>query len=408
MDFDYDTAFASAPAEAYETLLLDALRGDATNFTRTDAVEQSWRIVDPLIESWAHDGRRAAPVRGRHLGARCGRRHARARRQALAAPVSGVSVEEVESALATLRREHLGTRRAAVRTSLLDLVAVCDDDALAAELQEAVEALPSSRPSRALLALVRKGDGPVEFKVQVFAHNTGGDELAVFSESVSLVSGGGGAPLPSLIAGLLLPDLPVVLLWRARPRIQSALLKGLWPLATRIVVDSTGEPGTLEALHVLIAREPRRPIGDLSWTKIQGWRETVARMFDVPENVRALGRLQRISIRHVGPADAQARLLGAWVRSRTGIAAPIELTPEERDDMRSGSITSVTLDCAGTDYRVERVDEGIARLDAPLVPSQNVRIRVPQLRHLLALELEQQGSDPAFEDAVRALSASPN
>ena len=76
--------------------------------------------------------------------------------------------------------------------------------------------------------------------------------------------------------------------------------------------------------------------------------------------------------------------------------------------MRSGSITSVTLVCAGPDYRVERVDEGIARLDAPLVPSQNVRIRVPQLRHLLALELEVQGSDPAFEDAVRALSASPN
>jgi glucose-6-phosphate 1-dehydrogenase len=56
MDFDYDAAFASAPAEAYETLLLDALRGDATNFTRTDAVEQSWRIVDPLMESWAQSG----------------------------------------------------------------------------------------------------------------------------------------------------------------------------------------------------------------------------------------------------------------------------------------------------------------------------------------------------------------
>jgi len=317
--------------------------------------------------------------------------------------VTRVSVEEVESALAALRREHLGDRRGSVRTSLLDLVAVCDDEALAAELAEAVEALPSSRPSRALLALVRSGDGPVEFEARVFARETGGDEFAVFSESVSLTSGGGGAPLPSLIAGLLLPDLPVVLLWRARPRIQSALLKGLWPLATRVVVDSTGEPGTLEALQVLIAREPQRPVGDLSWTKIQGWRETVARMFDVPESAQALARLERIAIRHVAPADAQARLLAAWVRSRTGITAPVELTAETRDDMRSGSITCVTLVCAGADYRVERVDEGIARLDAPLVPSQNVRIRVPQLRHLLALEFEVQGRDPAFEDAVRAL-----
>ena len=35
MDFEYGTAFASPPAEAYETLLLDAMRGDPTNFTRT-------------------------------------------------------------------------------------------------------------------------------------------------------------------------------------------------------------------------------------------------------------------------------------------------------------------------------------------------------------------------------------
>jgi glucose-6-phosphate 1-dehydrogenase len=56
MDFQYDTAFASAPAEAYETLLLDAMRGDATNFTRTDAVVQSWLAVEPVLDSWRHEG----------------------------------------------------------------------------------------------------------------------------------------------------------------------------------------------------------------------------------------------------------------------------------------------------------------------------------------------------------------
>jgi len=56
MDFEYDTSFSSAPAEAYETLLLDAMRGDSTNFPRQDAVERSWRIVEPLIDAWAHDG----------------------------------------------------------------------------------------------------------------------------------------------------------------------------------------------------------------------------------------------------------------------------------------------------------------------------------------------------------------
>jgi glucose-6-phosphate 1-dehydrogenase len=56
MDFEYDTSFSAAPAEAYETLLLDAMRGDSTNFPRRDAVEQSWRIVQPLLEAWMRDG----------------------------------------------------------------------------------------------------------------------------------------------------------------------------------------------------------------------------------------------------------------------------------------------------------------------------------------------------------------
>jgi glucose-6-phosphate 1-dehydrogenase len=56
MDFQYDTAFAAAPAEAYETLLLDAMRGDGTNFPRQDAVEESWRIVEPVLEAWRSQG----------------------------------------------------------------------------------------------------------------------------------------------------------------------------------------------------------------------------------------------------------------------------------------------------------------------------------------------------------------
>jgi glucose-6-phosphate 1-dehydrogenase len=56
MDFDYDTAFATQPAEAYETLLIDALRGDATNFIRIDAVMDAWRVVDPVLHAWQNEG----------------------------------------------------------------------------------------------------------------------------------------------------------------------------------------------------------------------------------------------------------------------------------------------------------------------------------------------------------------
>lgn len=55
MDFSYSQTWARDLPEAYERLLLDALRGDATLFTRSDEVEAAWRIVDPLLQAWAQE-----------------------------------------------------------------------------------------------------------------------------------------------------------------------------------------------------------------------------------------------------------------------------------------------------------------------------------------------------------------
>ncbi|MEJ7695335.1 MAG: glucose-6-phosphate dehydrogenase [Candidatus Limnocylindrales bacterium] len=53
MDFTYGSAFSVDSPDAYETLILDALQGDASLFTRADEVEEAWSIVDPIVESWA-------------------------------------------------------------------------------------------------------------------------------------------------------------------------------------------------------------------------------------------------------------------------------------------------------------------------------------------------------------------
>jgi glucose-6-phosphate 1-dehydrogenase len=52
MDFTYGSAFSVDSPEAYETLILDALQGDQSLFTRADEVEEAWSIVDPFIAAW--------------------------------------------------------------------------------------------------------------------------------------------------------------------------------------------------------------------------------------------------------------------------------------------------------------------------------------------------------------------
>ncbi len=59
MEFLYGTAFLSESPEAYERLIIDAMRGDATLFTRNDEVEAQWRVCDPVVKAWEQ---RAGPL----------------------------------------------------------------------------------------------------------------------------------------------------------------------------------------------------------------------------------------------------------------------------------------------------------------------------------------------------------
>jgi glucose-6-phosphate 1-dehydrogenase len=53
MNMNYAQDFNGAPLpEAYERLLLDALQGDATLFTRSDEIELAWQAIDPVIHAW--------------------------------------------------------------------------------------------------------------------------------------------------------------------------------------------------------------------------------------------------------------------------------------------------------------------------------------------------------------------
>ena len=111
MEFRYGTSFLSESPEAYERLILDAMRGDATLFTRNDEIEALWGIIDPILDRLArgHDVA-GPPVPGRVRGAGGGGRAARGRAQ-VAAAVS----EDVWSSGHQPGRDRGGAARDAAR-----------------------------------------------------------------------------------------------------------------------------------------------------------------------------------------------------------------------------------------------------------------------------------------------------
>ena len=55
MDFHYDDWFTKEPNVGYETLLYDVMIGDPTLFMRADMEEQTWRIVQSVLDAWAKE-----------------------------------------------------------------------------------------------------------------------------------------------------------------------------------------------------------------------------------------------------------------------------------------------------------------------------------------------------------------
>ena len=61
MAFHYDDWFSREPNVGYETLIYDVMIGDQTLFNRADMIEETWRVVQPVLDAWAADPPRPFP-----------------------------------------------------------------------------------------------------------------------------------------------------------------------------------------------------------------------------------------------------------------------------------------------------------------------------------------------------------
>jgi glucose-6-phosphate 1-dehydrogenase len=61
MGFSYQDAFDAGTPDAYETLLLDVMEGDATLFMRADQVEAAWGVVEPVLKAWRDQAQQPVP-----------------------------------------------------------------------------------------------------------------------------------------------------------------------------------------------------------------------------------------------------------------------------------------------------------------------------------------------------------
>ncbi|HSC90073.1 MAG TPA: glucose-6-phosphate dehydrogenase assembly protein OpcA [Gaiellaceae bacterium] len=283
-----------------------------------------------------------------------------------------VSVAEIERQFAELRQQSARAGVPELRTSVSSHVAWVPPE-WAQKAVEALAGLEERHPSRTILLFPeeRSGRDAIDAEVSLRCFTMPGLEHHVCSEVAMLRLRGRRAAAPaSIVAPLLIPDLPAFLRWRGVPPFGREPFAQMLDVVDRLIVDST-EWEALPAPYAQLAESfDRVAVSDIAWARTSRWRRQLATLWPGIASVRRI---------HVTATPAQAHLLAGWLRSRLG-RPELELEITEADTLEGVDVDGVP---------------------APFPPGDP-----PAPSDLLSDELDQFGRDPIYEAAVRAAPGS--
>ena len=308
-----------------------------------------------------------------------------------------VTVAQVERALSDLRRHE---QRAAVRTSVLTLVAVVRTDAEADGARRIIADLGVRHPSRTLVivALDDEPDAPNGTDAAVWVHAVEREGRAVcFEEVVLRVRGKARHHLDSVVEPFALPDVPMVVwLPAGLPSPGDPLMQA----ADRVVVDSRAVAeagGDVLARSATLAK--RLPVADLSWMRLEQWRSMLAGLFE-----GALYRPYLDAVDHVEVCGnyGPRYLLGGWLLRR--LELPVGRVGLHPADHVSVVIHATSGGRRGT-FRVvrrgaEREIQSCVDIEGGPQVEQTVRMRQRWPSLALASALTRVGHDEIYEEAL--------
>jgi hypothetical protein len=281
-----------------------------------------------------------------------------------------------------------------LRACSMTLVVAARDEAASLDARQTAGLLMRVHPSRAIIV----HPGAAEFTARVFAEcwKPMGKAQQICSEGIEIISGEGGyAEVARFLVPLRVPDLPVVLWCRGVAPSHDSTLRPLYDLADKIIFDTQGVPDadeslrTLRRLHAYGLR-----VADLHWTRLSGWREVVAHLFD--DNFKAKDiRLARVTYGG-GSLSTCARYIESWIHGALPTAR-VALEPEYGPP----GLYSIVLSTPKGDLSVTRTDDHTLAIEGPNVSYRTALPAVSEAA-LMKEELSILGTDAIYERALDA------
>ncbi len=308
-----------------------------------------------------------------------------------------VTLAQVERELSNLRRHE---QKAAVRTSVLTLVAVVGSDAEADGARQIISDLGARHPSRTLIivALPDEPGVPSGTDAAVWVHAIEREGRAVcFEEVILRVRGTARHHLDSVVEPFALPDVPLVV-WL--PAGLPAPGDPLMQAANRVVVDSRA---VAEAGGDVLARSTtlskRLPVADLSWMRLEQWRSMLTGLFEGGLYRPFLDAVDRVEVSgNHGPRY----LLGGWLLRRLRLPpARVVLQPADHVSVVVHAVSDGRAGTFSVDRRGEaREIHSCVDIEGGPRVEQTVTMRQQWPSLALAAALTRVGHDEAYEEAL--------
>jgi len=294
------------------------------------------------------------------------------------------------------KQENPEASAGVLRACTMTLVALATDRDEIAKLEETLVELMPSHPARTVVLYLGK-DEPLNARVNSQCWLPFGGRKQICCEHVELTGPPDRLPdLSSVLLPIAAPDMPVVLWCRSADTAASAPFNDLVRMVQKIVVDTTGASDSRAAVEQLGSLVKRGVVlGELSWTHLTRWRETIAQIFDNASYLSRLPGISQVNIRFTGPqTEVMARYLGAWLKdalANAGANAKVNL---------EGGASVASVELAGSGFRVELKRDGDRLVTT--VDGLSHCVSLPQATdcQLLREELGIIRRDPVFERAL--------
>jgi len=261
-------------------------------------------------------------------------------------------LKELADLWVTLGKENGEGGAGILRACTMTLVVAAETGDDWSALGETVAALMPEHPARTIsIRLCGSGERALSERVYSQCWMPFGQRRQICCEQVELTASDSALlDLPPVVRPLAVPDLPLIL-WCRSPRLLAMPeFKSMASMAQKVIIDSEGMP-----LKDVPRVAPQGVLlGDLAWTRLTRWRETLSQVFENKENLAKLPALKKLAVSHVRSQTNTAAYLAGWVSTVIpGIETAV--TPTESCDSLCARLTG-----DGLEVQLERQQDRLA------------------------------------------------